>query len=435
MTERELSPNTQAILLLTAPLLVGRARPHCDPLSAGEYKQLARCLHAIKRQPSDLLGGTCAGAVLVECRARLDEGRVEQLLKRGFLLSQAIERWQARSIWVVSRADSSYPRRLRERLGEGAPPVLYGCGDAGLLDTGGLAVVGSRNVDDALLEYTESVGRLAGEAGQTVVSGGARGVDQAAMRGAAEAGGRVVGVLADSLERAAMRRENREGLMEGRFVVISPYDPAARFHVGHAMQRNKLIYALADAALIVSADLGKGGTWAGAEEQLDKLSFTRVYVRSTGELGAGLEALQKKRALPWPNPRSPEELREVLRAAVVERGGAPQQKSLLDACEDRPAPLQPAESPRHAEKPSGAATPPTEESGSAQELFDMVRQLLARMNRPKTEAQIADELGVQKVQARQWLERLVKEGRLEKLSRPVRYRSTGTLGSLFDRRE
>jgi hypothetical protein len=205
MMARELSPNTQAILLLTAPLLVGRATPRSDPLSAGEYKHLARCLHASKRQPSDLLGSTGAGALLGECRARLDGGRVERLLKRGFLLSQAIERWQARSIWVVSRADSSYPSRLRERLGENAPPVLYGCGDAGFLDTGGLAVVGSRHVDDALLEYAESVGRLAGEAGQTVVSGGARGIDQAAMRGAAEAGGRVVGVLADSLERAAMR--------------------------------------------------------------------------------------------------------------------------------------------------------------------------------------------------------------------------------------
>jgi predicted Rossmann fold nucleotide-binding protein DprA/Smf involved in DNA uptake len=203
------------------------------------------------------------------------------------------------------------------------------------------------------------------------------------------------------------------------------------------MQRNKLIYALADAALVVSADLGKGGTWAGAEEQLDKLKFTRVYVRSTGELGAGLETLQKKGALPWLNPGSPEELREVLRAAVVERGGPPQQKSLLDACEDRPAPPQTAKSPRHAEKPNGPTPPPTEESGpsAAQELFDTVRQLLARMNGPKTEAKIADELGVQKVQVRKWLERLVKEGRLEKLSRPVRYRSTATPGSLFDRRE
>ena len=60
--------------------------------------------------------------------------------------------------------------------------------------------------------------------------------------------------------------------------------PRAGFNVGHAMQRNKLIYALADAALVVSADFNKGGTWAGAIEQLEQLNYVPVYVRSTGEL-------------------------------------------------------------------------------------------------------------------------------------------------------
>lgn len=220
-------------------------------------------------------------------------------------------------------------------------------------------------------------------------------------------------------------------------MVISPYDPGARFHVGHAMQRNKLIYALADAGLVVSADLGKGGTWAGAEEQLDKLRLTRVYVRSTGELGAGLEALQKKGALLWPNPACPEELREVLRGAVAERSTAPRQKSLLDACEDQPVQPQSVESSRVTKESKRPISATADGSGpsAAEELFDTVGKLLARMDEPKTEAEIAEELGVQKVQARKWLQRLVKEGRLEKLSKPVRYAPAASLGSLFDDRE
>ena len=217
----------------------------------------------------------------------------------AFLLSQAVERWQTRAIWVVSRADAEYPRRLKARLKEDAPPVLYGCGDAAILDTGGLAVVGSRHVDDALVEYTESIGRLAAKARRTLVSGGARGIDQAAMRGALDAGGKVAGVLADSLERAALNREHRNLLMDGQLVLISPYDPAAGFNVGHAMQRNKLIYALADAALVVSSDYEKGGTWAGAVEQLEKLRFVPVYVRSqrrTDE-GAGCAAPKRRVAV------------------------------------------------------------------------------------------------------------------------------------------
>ena len=59
----------------------------------------------------------------------LDGYRLQRLVGRGFLLSQAIERWQARAIWVVSRADAEYPRHLKARLREDAPAILCGCGD------------------------------------------------------------------------------------------------------------------------------------------------------------------------------------------------------------------------------------------------------------------------------------------------------------------
>lgn len=100
---------------------------------------------------------------------------------------------------------------------------------------------------------------------------------------------------------------------------------------------------------------------------------------------------------------------------IVELQGPPSRRACSMPVRIDPLRAQPAESPRHAEK-KGPTSPSTEESGSraAQELFDMVRQLLARMNGPKTQAQIADEPGVDKAQARKWLERLVKEGRLEK---------------------
>ena len=325
----ELSSNTKAILLLTASLIAGRGKDKSSvkPLGAGEYRRLARRLRELQRQPSDLLESG-AGEAVNECRSELDPERIERLLGRGFLLAQAVERWQARAIWVLSRADADYPRRLKRRLGEAAPPVLYGCGNAAILDNGGLAVVGSRNVDEALIEYTENVGRLTASAGRGLVSGGARGIDRAAMHGALGAGGRVVGVLADGLEKAAMLREHREALMEGRLVLISPYDPAARFQVGHAMQRNKLIYALSDAALVVNSDYGKGGTWTGAVEQLDKLKLVPVHVRANGAIGKGLEGLRERGAKPWPDPETPEALEKILDTASDEGYGAPGQQTL-----------------------------------------------------------------------------------------------------------
>lgn len=291
-------PNAQAILLLTAPLIAGRRRGTVKPLSLGEYHELARHLHDNGLEPADLLDGYVP-EIPVAPRIALDTDRLKRLLGRGFLLAQAMQRWSARAIWTVTRADPDYPRRFRKRLRRNAPPVLHGCGDSAGLGLGGLAVVGSRRVNDDLIRYTEDVGRLAARSEVAIVSGGARGVDQAAMRGAVEAGGRSVGVLANGLERAALNRENREPLMDGRLVLVSPYDPSTRFLVGHAMQRNKHIYALADAALVVNSDYGHGGTWAGATEQLGKLRFVPVHVRAEGERSEGIAKLVERGAVPW----------------------------------------------------------------------------------------------------------------------------------------
>ena len=431
-THTPLSSNTQAILLLTAPLIAGRESASGDLLTPGEYKRLARLLREQQRQPADLL--TQDANLILDCQPIVDPIRLKRLLGRGFLLSQAIERWQTRAIWIVSRADADYPKRIKMRLKEDAPAVLYGCGDAALLDSGGLAVVGSRNVDDALVEYTQGIGRLTAKAREMLISGGARGIDQAAMRGALEAGGTVAGVLADSLEKTAMNREHRNMLMGGQLVLISPYDPAAGFNVGNAMQRNKLIYALADAALVVSSDLNKGGTWAGATEQLDKLQFVPVYVRSTGELGKGLDGLRKKGALAWPNPKDVDDLRAALHVELPhEQEPLVQNDLLFNAPERDTGADETQEAPQVSVEVATELALPVETVGQslAEELFGKVRELLLRfLKTPRKEAEIATELQVANSQAKEWLQRLIDEGIVEKRTKPVVY--SIRQASLFD---
>jgi len=408
-----LSPNTQAILMLTAPLIAGRNPVTPDILSPSEYKRLARHLREIQKQPADLVS-TDAAEVIRACISVIEEGRLHRLLARGFLLSQAYERWQTRAIWVVSRADSEYPARLKERLRENAPAVLYGCGDRHLLEYGGLAVVGSRHVDDALVDYTLLIGQTAARAGRMLVSGGAKGIDQAAMRGALEAGGRACGVLADSLERTAMNRENRNLLLDGQLVLISPYDPGAGFNVGNAMQRNKLVYALSDAALVVSSDLDKGGTWAGAVEQLDKLHLVPVYVRSAREGSPGLDALQKKGALVWPEPQDAEGLDAVFNpplSTLIQPG-----LTLPEGKAQEPVGQTVAENPPAAELTSDVATSPSEL------LFVAVRRAMQELLKtPMKDSEIAAELNVTPAQTKAWLQRLVDEDVVQRSKKPVGY--------------
>lgn len=416
-----LSSNTQAILLLTAPLLIGRSSPSVNSLTPSEYRRLALRLREMRSQPADLLAPD-ADRVLRACRSIVDVDRMQRLLGRGFLLSQVIERWHSRAIWVVSRADAAYPQRLKSRLKDTAPAVLYGCGNPAILETGGLAVVGSRQVGEALIDYTETVGRLVAQARHTLVSGGARGIDQAAMHGALEAGGKTIGVLANDLEKAAMSHEHRKMLLDQRLVLVSPYDPSAGFNVGNAMQRNKLIYALADAALVVSSDMNQGGTWAGAIEQLDKLHFVPVYVRSTGELGKGLAALRQKGALPWPNPNDPEELLLALRRRPEIRGESAQEELPLIVGQLEPhqetadLALDSVMVVKEPESADPMAIDP------AEELFLKASEILRRrLAEPKTETEVSADLGITSKQAREWLKRLAADGVLERLCKPVRY--------------
>jgi DNA processing protein len=430
-----LTPNTQAILLLTAPLIAGRSQTPCNLLSLGEYNRLARILRQEQIQPADLLAPG-ARELIERCSQPLGLARVDALLNRGFLLSQAVERWSARSIWVISRADACYPKRLKARLKEDAPPLLYGCGDISLLDKGGLAVVGSRNVDEELVRYTENIGRLSAEANRNVVSGGAKGIDRAAMHGALLAGGDVAGVMADSLERAALARDNREPLMDGRLVLTSPYDPAAGFNVGHAMQRNKLIYALADAALVVTSDFEKGGTWAGAIEQLKHLHFVPVFVRNGKDAGKGNLALLSRGGRPWPNPQSGDELGVTLadlsNSSSLESGA---EAMPLFIREERDV-----HETTHVGKPIEAATETIEPivtdaiSSPDCELLNTVREILRRaLTERRTEEEVAALLAVTKPQAKAWLARLVEEGVLEKVTKPkpVRYRTANKLNGLI----
>ncbi|MDZ4701769.1 MAG: DNA-processing protein DprA [Rhodothermales bacterium] len=263
------------------------------------------------------------------------------------------------------------------------------------------------------------------------------------MDAALEAGGTVCGVLSDSLEKQALKRDYREALLQGRLVLVSPFDPRSGFLVGHAMQRNKLIYALADAALVVNAAYNEGGTWAGAVEQLDKLRCVRVFVRSSGTPNKALDVLRSKGAHPWPDPDTPEAMRALLQvAADVSGSGLREAPSLFDS-----VPAEPAERPSMVREPAAGfqAEPRATEvmpradsqearllDGSvspavspAEHLFETVRSIaLVALREPMGEAEFATAIGVATSQARIWLDRLVSEGLAEKLARPSRYRLT-----------
>ncbi|MBP7493663.1 MAG: DNA-protecting protein DprA, partial [Rhodoferax sp.] len=306
MSKEDLSADTEVVLLLCGRF-GGEKQEAYQPLAPKEYGELAKWLKALALRPSDLL--TDAGRVALSSvqEARLERQRVEFLLGRGTAMALALERWARGGLWVISRGDEAYPQRLKRRLKNAAPPLLYGAGDKALLDKGGLAIIGSRAASESALSFTRGLGARCANEGLAVVSGGARGVDAAAMQGATEAGGYCIGVLPSDLLKTSVNRQNRIGLQEGRLVLVSPFYPEAGFNAGNAMGRNRYIYTLADHALVINSALRSGGTWQGAIENL-KHGWVPLYVRTPGE-GDGNAALVAEGALPFAlTPDSPDTL-------------------------------------------------------------------------------------------------------------------------------
>jgi predicted Rossmann fold nucleotide-binding protein DprA/Smf involved in DNA uptake len=363
--------------------------------------------------------------------ANIDGQRLESLLGRGGQLGFAVEEWQRNGIWLISRSDTDYPARYKQHLKAKAPPLLFGVGHRSLLKGGGLGIVGSRNVDRKGELFTRQVAEFCAYNRMPVVSGGARGVDQISMTAALEAGGVTIGILAENLLKKSTERQYRYAIADGRLLLLSPYHPTARFTVGTAMGRNKLIYGMADYALVVSAEYKKGGTWAGAEEEFKRDISRPVFVRVGNDIPQGNHKLLDLGAIPWPESIERNKFRQQLFDLAAQSREKRQTKNpnLFDFMTvQKAAHIEEFETAR---KPINAEAPIIESERKSQECPVSIYQavlpvILNKLDNPITTEELAETLDVNKIQLNAWLKRAVDEKKIIKLSKPVRYQKEGS---------
>ncbi len=213
------------------------------------------------------------------------------------------------------------------------------------------------------------------------------------------------------------------------------------------MARNKIIYGLADAAVIIRAEAHKGGTWAGAEEELRRDNRIPLFVRAAETPEEGNRALIAigGRAL---SDASRGDLKEYLTGVNEELFSV-----IHDVTASTPPPLPstPGEpvataEARPAEQPSGetdgaSATSETPQGGPSLEtdglpasaphsVFEAILPLLLRaFARPSTLKAAAERLEGQEKQLKDWTERAVAGGYLVKVrERPLELVSTSARG-------
>jgi len=175
---------------------------------------------------------------------------------------------------MLRESDVSYPKKINE-CGLRGLRYLHAIGNLDILDLPAVAIIGSRKCSDKGIELASKIAATISQAGIAIVSGYARGIDTAAHLGALQCDGFTVFVLPFGIYHFRIKRELRAFSDVSKFLALSQFPAKQRWFASAAMQRNRLICALADAIVVIEAG-ETGGTVEGARaaKELGK----RIYV-------------------------------------------------------------------------------------------------------------------------------------------------------------
>lgn len=186
-------------------------------------------------------------------------GRIHESLRDSFAAADSeLERARRMGLGLVCPEDESYPPLLRTT--PDPPLVLYVKGSIEPRDLNAVAVVGSRKCSFYGREQAERFSALLGGAGFTVVSGGARGIDSAAHRGAmSHPQGRTIAVLGSGVD-VPYPPEN-DGLFEQiarRGAVLSEFPLGTPPNRENFPRRNRVVSGMSRGVLVIEADEKSG---------------------------------------------------------------------------------------------------------------------------------------------------------------------------------
>lgn len=169
---------------------------------------------------------------------------------------------------IVLWSDPEYPSWLRSIADP--PPFLYFSGNLPLLRNLAVAVVGMRSCSEEGLKATVYIARGLAEAGVTVVSGMAKGIDRAAHLAGLEGSGSSIGVLGAGID-VIYPKPNHDlyALMREKGLLISEYPPGYNVDARSFPVRNRIISGISRAIVVVEAAL-RSGSLNTANHALDQ---------------------------------------------------------------------------------------------------------------------------------------------------------------------
>lgn len=269
-----ISDRTSAILLITA-YFSKDISDSAQPLTIAEWSVFGTWLVEKNLNPEELLTGYIQHLSDWE-HTTITRQRLTALLERKASLAIALDKWTKAGIWILNRSETAYPQRIRERLKNAAPPILFGLGNQKLLNQKYVAILGAKDIiAEDEVSCASVVGQVIGQ-GYGVVTGGNKGIEELALLGALAAGAQSVAIVSDTLLKRSTSSQLRSSIIGQKLVLISPYNPEAGPNLASTAATTNLVYIQSELSIVVRAEL-KGMTMSGAIENIAK-SWVPVYV-------------------------------------------------------------------------------------------------------------------------------------------------------------
>lgn len=158
---------------------------------------------------------------------------------------------------LMTLADEDYPKTLLEIADP--PAVLYCKGRRSLLSQPGLGIVGSRNATPQGIRDAEAFAHALSDAGLTIISGLALGIDAAAHRGGLSGAGSSIAIIGTGLDRIyPARNKSLAHQLAESGLIVSEFALGTAPLPGHFPRRNRLISGLSRGVLVVEAAPNSG---------------------------------------------------------------------------------------------------------------------------------------------------------------------------------
>ena len=183
-------------------------------------------------------------------------------------IDDELKRCKDFGIDIAEVRDATYPRRLTEIFDP--PSVIYRQGRMLPQDELAIAIVGTRHPSPYGVTQAERFAKGLANAGLTIVSGLARGIDAVAHRGALAVGGRTLAVLGSGIlslyppdHRSLADEIVKHGALLSEFPTLQP--PKA----GAFPQRNRLVSGLSLGVIVIEA-AERSGALISARHAMDQ---------------------------------------------------------------------------------------------------------------------------------------------------------------------